>query len=209
MVKRFFEYSLFNFLSLFTIFKAETWFKRLGFEGSIMSQTDIILIIQVVCALIFLYVTYRIIDDIVRLFKKKNSLKILPHGPNDISVTSHNQTGGITAGVVIDKANIINSGRIQRILDDNIKDGLLNALDKDKEFNIHVRMNDNEALNLAYEIKSFLISNGFKYKGMTAFSMNGGNGSVIMDKEKNTIVIGENINTNSPLIYLGIAVGIE
>lgn len=81
---------------------------------------------------------------------------------NIINVTSHNQTGGITA-------NQVNIGSVPRKLDYNIQNQLLNILNNRNE-KIEVRsiLGDSESYTYANQIFDFLKSKGFsKVDGVT------------------------------------------
>lgn len=70
---------------------------------------------------------------------------------NIYNVSSKNQSGGITAGVV-------NFEKIQRRLDDNVRNALL-SLDKNKSIKVHSSVEDPESFNFATEIFEFLKNN--------------------------------------------------
>jgi hypothetical protein len=73
-----------------------------------------------------------------------------------VNVTSHNQSGGITA-------NQVNIGLIPRVLDINIQRQLLSFLNsKDEKIEINSVMGDAESFQFANQINNFLKSQGFK-----------------------------------------------
>ena|SRR5688572_23740884 len=79
---------------------------------------------------------------------------------NNIAV-SHNQSGGITA-------NLVNIETPRRKLDAKLKRSLLNRIDEfpDHAISIATVLGDQEALGLAQEVKSFLLSSGFNCDGV-------------------------------------------
>jgi len=80
----------------------------------------------------------------------------------DQSVTSHNQSGGITAHTV----NL--NHRIKRTMSDDFKAGLLRDLKRDRPVQV-MGMNGNaESIAFANEIHSFLNVNGFHMMNDTA-----------------------------------------
>jgi hypothetical protein len=200
-------YFLFSALSVFPIFKPDNIAKFfLSFykgEYSMISESNMSIIIQVVSVGLFVFFLYLAIKKTAEKTYKK--MREPNDNKNSISVSSSNQSGGITAY----RVDNINMEKKQRILTDELKKELLNAVNKDNDIYIHVKINDNEAINFAYQIRDFLKENGIKYKGMTAFGMRGGNSNIIFDKENNTILIGENLDTDKPLIREGFALGIE
>lgn len=73
-----------------------------------------------------------------------------------VNVTSHNQSGGITA-------NQVNIGSVPRNLDINIKRQLLSFLNsKDEKIDINSVLGDAESFQFANQINDFLKSQGFK-----------------------------------------------
>jgi len=77
-----------------------------------------------------------------------------------INVTSYNQRGGITAGV-------LNLGAPSRRLNDKLKVRLLEVLrDKKKEVSITSALGDGEALIFATEIMEFLSGQDFQVRGV-------------------------------------------
>ncbi|MCK7591598.1 hypothetical protein M0G43_13505 [Subsaxibacter sp. CAU 1640] len=89
--------------------------------------------------------------------------KLLDNKSTTINVVSHNQIGGITAGVV-------NVGEPQRKLTPRLK-AETDKMFPDNNENISVSYvsGNTEALNFATEIKDYLISKGFTIKGLGSF----------------------------------------
>ncbi len=75
----------------------------------------------------------------------------------DQSVTSHNQSGGITA-------HTINFGPQQRRMDDKLKSEILSLIPKTTSISVIALMGDAEAYEFATEIYTFLKDNGFSLK---------------------------------------------
>lgn len=69
-------------------------------------------------------------------------------------VTSHHQSGGITA-------HTVNLGQGQRKIDQALANQILTQLPKDKEIDVVAVMGDSEAFTFAIEINAFLRANGF------------------------------------------------
>jgi hypothetical protein len=77
-------------------------------------------------------------------------------GPS-INITSHNQTGGVTAHTVHQTVNV---GSPARHMTQEMGDQILSVYSP-RPFNIACAMNDSEACSFAKEIEDFLIANGF------------------------------------------------
>lgn len=76
------------------------------------------------------------------------------------NVMSHNQQGGITAGIV-------NVGHKPRTINTNIRSQLAQLLpDKSNTVTVTCVMGDGEAFNYAEQIKDFLISEGYTVNGV-------------------------------------------
>lgn len=118
---------------------------------------------------------------------------------------NNNQSGGASN-------QTINLGKPPRRLTKKLESEL-NKFDKKSKFYIHVKLDDDEAQNLAYQIKNFLKKEGFDYCGMTAHGMTGGNAEIVIQKENNeekiSIIIGANEITNRPLKQTGYSMGID
>lgn len=80
----------------------------------------------------------------------------------NVYVTSHNQSGGITA------QNVHVNARMQRVMSDNLKSDLLNAVPRNKRVVVWSSMGSQEAHMLATEIFAFLRSGGFQVFGNSA-----------------------------------------
>ena len=76
--------------------------------------------------------------------------------PN-VNITSHNQTGGITA-------HTVNVGRPQRAIDDDCRNNLLNGIPGDRPVAIRALLGDTEAITFAEQIRALLIANGYRMK---------------------------------------------
>ncbi|MFM5467431.1 hypothetical protein ACET9D_06050 [Aeromonas veronii] len=117
-------------------------------------------------------------------------------------VTSYNQSGGITAHKVI-------LGSKQRTLTLELKLELLNVLDKQRKVDFSVAMNDQEAESFAFEIRNFLIDEGYEmeYRTMQYESMAGGQGIpyIVSTGDINVILIGPNVKTSNSIQFLGSA----
>lgn len=76
-----------------------------------------------------------------------------------INITSHNQSGGITAYSV----NVHNSSP-QRKLDNNFAEELLKALNYDKNIKVRISavMGNQEAYTFGEEIRNFFVSKGWE-----------------------------------------------
>ncbi len=85
----------------------------------------------------------------------------------DINVTSHNQSGGITAYSV----NIITGGE-QRKLTEDSKSELLRRLDKNKKIYIYSVAGNSESNNLATEIMEYLISQSYNVSFCVLMTVN-------------------------------------
>lgn len=72
----------------------------------------------------------------------------------DKSVTSHNQSGGITA-------HTVNIGDPKRRLDGVMKTQLLRLLPKDRKIAVDAPLGDGEAIGFAEEIYAFLALSGY------------------------------------------------
>ncbi|WAT17114.1 hypothetical protein OZN62_09210 [Aurantiacibacter sp. MUD11] len=72
----------------------------------------------------------------------------------DHSVTSHNQSGGITA-------QNVNVGKIQRRMSPRIANEMLQSLPKDRAIRVEALLGDAEAIRYATEIRDFLKANGY------------------------------------------------
>ena len=141
--------------------------------------------------------------------KEKENNKLSDYN-GQTNITSHNQSGGITA-------HTVNAGLIQRKLSDSLKSTIKNRIEKlnrqSNKINIFTQINDEEAKNLAFEIKDFLIKSNFKYCGITACSVDGGDGNIVhylSEDGNDQIWIGSNIKTDRPLTVLpyGIFMGL-
>lgn len=113
-------------------------------------------------------IDYRV--DLLRKWKSDHETWVIENlnkqaqGPTksrlSISVTSHNQRGGITAGVV-------NLGSQPRNLDKRLQDQLLQLLPgKDKDVSVTSVMGDGEAFRFATQIKDFLVGRGYTVAGV-------------------------------------------
>ncbi|KRQ03498.1 hypothetical protein [Bradyrhizobium manausense] len=80
----------------------------------------------------------------------------------NVYVTSHNQSGGITA------QNVHVNTPVQRVMGDNLKSGLLKAVPRNKRVVVWSSMGSQEAHVLANEIFAFLRSSGFPVFGNSA-----------------------------------------
>src|ERR1043166_3771261 len=87
------------------------------------------------------------------------------HGPLNVinqNVSSHNQSGGVTAHTVnIDR-------RIKRKMTDEMKSGLLRDLPNDKPVAVMGMNGNTESMTFANEIHSFLSTNGYRMTTDTA-----------------------------------------
>lgn len=72
----------------------------------------------------------------------------------DQSVTSHNQSGGITA-------HTVNLGPQQRQLDAGMKQQLVSMLPKDRTIKVDAPMGDGEAITFSQEVWNFLAAAGY------------------------------------------------
>lgn len=89
-----------------------------------------------------------------------------PRHQQVFNVTSNNQQGGITAGIV-------NVGAPPRHMDGKLQAQLTELLpDKSRKVTVNCVMNDPEAFNFATEIKDYLTKQGYSVKGVSqaAFS---------------------------------------
>lgn len=120
----------------------------------------------------------------------------------DQTVTSYNQSGGITAHKVV-------LGSQKRTLSIELKRELLNVLDNQKKVDFFVAMNDQEAETYACEISNFLISQGYEmeFKTMQYEAMAGGQGIPYLDTsgDVSIILIGPNVQTSENIQFLGSA----
>lgn len=80
----------------------------------------------------------------------------------NVYVTSHNQSGGITA------QNVHVNTPTQRVMGESLKAGLLNAVPKNKLVVVWGTMGNHESYVLASEIYAFLKKNGFQLFGDSA-----------------------------------------
>ncbi len=122
-----------------------------------------------------------------------------------LKIISVNQSGGITA-------QHVNVGNTQRALVPELKKAILEHVDKERGFYLHVHANNPEAENLAYAIKEFLIIQNYRYHGMTGHSMSGGDGRVLLSKDSRGevfITVGPNVTTDKALQFTGMATGLE
>ncbi len=78
---------------------------------------------------------------------------------NIFNVNSHNQSGGITAGIV-------NLGLQPRKLDNTSAAQLTQNLSKHKKIKITSVMGDQEAFNFGHQILSYLKENGYEAEGV-------------------------------------------
>ena len=136
-----------------------------------------------ICACLFLYS----ISPILKKIKKKNEQrnpqeshtkdseqKILPQIV--IKNENNNQSGG-------NNHQEFNFGKPPRRLTEELEKKL-SKFDKKSKFHLHVKLDDDEAQNLAHEIKNFLVKNSFNYQGMTAHGMMGGNAEIIIQGDE-------------------------
>ncbi|WP_114767257.1 hypothetical protein [Vibrio rhodolitus] len=118
------------------------------------------------------------------------------------SVTSHNQSGGITAHKVV-------LGSQERTLTSELKRELLKALDIQKKVDFSIAMNDQEAEKYAYEIRNFLIAQGYEmeFRTMQYEAMAGGQGIPYLNTngDISIILIGPNVKTSEHIQFLGSA----
>lgn len=80
----------------------------------------------------------------------------------NVYVTSHNQSGGITA------QNVHVNPQMQRIMGDKLKDGLLRVVPRNKRVVVWSSMGNQESHVFATEIFRFLRRNGFEVFGDSA-----------------------------------------
>lgn len=80
----------------------------------------------------------------------------------NVYVTSHNQSGGITA------QNVHVNAASQRVMGDSLKSGLLNAVPRNKLVVVWGAMGSHESYVLASEIFAFLKRNDFRLFGNSA-----------------------------------------
>ncbi|MEZ8738407.1 hypothetical protein AB6E21_00180 [Photobacterium swingsii] len=149
--------------------------------------------------------TYVIIGvSLTFIITKMRKTKDTPEDPAvyNQAVTSYYQSGGITAHKVI-------LGSEQRTLLPQLKQDLLNALDKHKKVDFSVAMNDQEAEKYAYEIRNFLIGEGYEmeFKTMQYEAMAGGQGIPYLNTKGaiSIILIGPNVKTSEHIQFLGSA----
>ncbi len=121
----------------------KNWFKKIWYDpvGSEIISYIIIGIITFVFAFL----------GFDKSFNNKEMDKKNMTENKTINVTSINQSGGITAGIV-------NIGSQQRILDDGAKKELLNLIPIEGKVDIEVINGDSESFGYAEQIKQFLIS---------------------------------------------------
>jgi len=115
------------------------------------------------------------------------------------TISSTNQSGGITAQNV----NTLQFGKRQRRITEQWKKDFNAYLKKERKIVLWVIESDPEARILAEEIKTFLISGGFRYDEYRTQPMSGGRGMPeIHDNPKENqmfILIGPNFDTKKPL----------
>lgn len=104
--------------------------------------------------------------------------------PN-VSVTSYNQQGGITA-------NQVTFGNQARWLSPELKQQLdsLSQINKNKEITIDAILGDGEAFRFASEVKQYLVSKGWNVNGVN---------QVVWGEP----VFGQNINPEATIITIG------
>lgn len=119
-----------------------------------------------------------------------------------ININSNNQQNGFTG------IQNLNFGTAPRCLNNHLKSELLQKIKKNTQFHIMVKLDDEEAKKIAFEIKNFLIKNNFDCDGITGANIDGGDGAIYI-QEDNTIMIGANIVTGRPIRSLsGVFVGL-
>ncbi|SUP19582.1 hypothetical protein [Vibrio alginolyticus] len=133
--------------------------------------------------------------------KKRNNGNVQQVQYNQ-SVTSHNQSGGITAHKVV-------LGSQERTLTSELKRELLKTLDIQKKVDFSIAMNDQEAEKYAYEIRNFLIAEGYEmeFRTMQYEAMAGGQGIPYLSTngDISIILIGPNVKTSEQIQFLGSA----
>lgn len=105
-----------------------------------------------------------------------------------VSITSHNQQGGITAHTVTiaPPARDLNSP-----WGEPLKQQILTALPRDKEINITSLLGDAESVELATQIHSFMQANGFKVpSGISQSVFSGPVKGLQFNPDTNTFIVG-------------------
>ncbi|MBW8010476.1 MAG: hypothetical protein FVQ83_04425 [Chloroflexi bacterium] len=101
-----------------------------------------------------------------------------------IKVISHNQQGGITAG-------IINVGSQPRNLNTKLQNQLLRAFpDKEGDVIVTSTLGDGEAHRFATQIKDFLVEQGYSINGVNQAVFSSQLEGQTIDPEKRTIIVG-------------------
>lgn len=176
----------------------QTWLNLIGLHPAWAQLSNIDIIITVIAIIVFIIMLILIFWP-----KEKNKDNC------SINITSHNQSGGIIAQNV----HNLNMGNVQRTLNETTKEALLNEIKENDSFRIIVKMDDDEANTFCFAIKDFLKKHGRRYNGIQANSMSGGNGDIVLQKEKNNdftlIIVGSNIKTKTPIKFGGMSIGIE
>jgi hypothetical protein len=107
-----------------------------------------------------------------------------PVAPTVINVASHDQRGGITAG-------ILNVGAQPRDLTPKLMRQLLEALpDKEGDVTVTCILGDGEAFRFATSIKDYLVGQGYTVNGVNQAVFSGPLEGQTIDPEKRTIRIG-------------------
>ena len=127
-----------------------------------------------------------------RVFRKKFGRDPTPHEIEamiDQSVTSHNQTGGITA-------HTVNFGPQPRRMDETLKAKILSDIPRSKPITVTALLGDGEACQFAEEIHAFLKNHGFPVAegGISQGVFSGTVNGLTFDPDSSEFVVGANIS---------------